>query len=123
MPTLSDFHATAINGADTDLSTFSGKVVLVVNTASKCGLTPQYKGLETLHQQYAESGLTILGFPCDQFGNQEPGSEEEISDFCEMNYGVSFPMFAKIMVNGEDAHPLYRWLRTEKSGLIGDAIK
>ena len=124
MTTLSDFSATAIDGTDTDLSQYDGKVVLVVNTASQCGFTGQYKGLQELHDTYADQGLVVLGFPCDQFGNQEPGDEAEIATFCERNYGVSFPMFAKVDVNGEDAHPLYAWLRDEKSGLLpGDAIK
>ena len=123
MTTLSDFSATSLTGVDTPLSTYEGKVVLVVNTASKCGLTPQYEGLQELYDTYSDSGLVILGFPCDQFGHQEPGTEEEIGEFCEMNYGVSFPMFAKIEVNGDGTHPLYRWLRTEKSGVLGDAIK
>jgi glutathione peroxidase len=91
--------------------------------ASKCGFTPQYTGLEKLHEQYAGKGLAVLGFPCDQFGHQEPGDEAEIKEFCSLNYGVSFPMFAKVDVNGDDAHPLYKWLRSEKSGLLGSRIK
>jgi len=121
--TLADFHATTIEGKDQDLGTYVGDVVLVVNTASKCGLTPQYEGLQQLYDTYAARGLTILGFPCDQFGHQEPGTEDEIATFCERNYGVSFPMFAKIDVNGADTHPLYRWLKDEKRGLLGGAIK
>jgi glutathione peroxidase len=121
--TLADFHATTIEGKDQDLGTYVGDVVLVVNTASKCGLTPQYEGLQQLYDTYAARGLTILGFPCDQFGHQEPGTEEEIATFCERNYGVSFPMFAKIDVNGDDTHPLFRWLKDEKRGLLGGAIK
>ncbi len=93
--------------------------MLVVNTASKCGLTPQYEGLQQLYDDYADQGLVVLGFPCDQFGHQEPGTEEEIGAFCQQNYGVSFPMFAKIDVNGDDTHPLYRWLKDEKSGRLG----
>ena len=120
---LADFHATTIDGKDQDLGTYVGDVVLVVNTASKCGLTPQYEGLQQLYDAYAGRGLTILGFPCDQFGHQEPGTEEEIAGFCQRNYGVSFPMFAKIDVNGGDTHPLYRWLKDEKRGLLGGAIK
>ena len=121
--TLADFHATTIDGKDQDLGTYIGDVVLVVNTASKCGLTPQYEGLQHLYDTYAARGLVVLGFPCDQFGHQEPGTEEEIAGFCERNYGVSFPMFAKIDVNGTDTHPLYAWLKSEKSGLLGGAIK
>jgi len=121
--TLGAFHATTIEGADRDLGDYVGDVVLIVNTASECGLTPQYEGLQRLYDEYSDRGLTILGFPCDQFGNQEPGSEDEISGFCQRNYGVSFPMFAKIDVNGKDAHPLYRWLKDEQSGLFGGRIK
>jgi glutathione peroxidase len=121
--TLADFHATTIEGKDQDLGTYVGDVVLVVNTASKCGLTPQYEGLQELYDTYAGRGFTVLGFPCDQFGHQEPGTEDEIATFCERNYGVSFPMFAKIDVNGADTHPLYRWLKDEKRGLLGGAIK
>jgi glutathione peroxidase len=123
MTTLGDFHATTIDGQDQDLGTYVGDVVLVVNTASKCGLTPQYEGLQKLYDEYAGRGLTILGFPCDQFGNQEPGTEDEIAAFCQQNYGVSFPMFAKIDVNGSDTHPLYQWLKSEKGGLLGGGIK
>ena len=121
--TLGDFHAITIDGKDQDLGTYVGDVVLVVNTAGKCGLTPQYEGLQQLHDTYAARGLTVLGFPCDQFGHQEPGTEDEIASFCEQNYGVSFPMFAKIDVNGGDTHPLYRWLKDEQRGLLGGAIK
>jgi glutathione peroxidase len=121
--TLHDFTATSIDGRDVDLSAFRGKVVLVVNTASKCGFTPQYEGLEQLHERYEDRGLAVLGFPCDQFGHQEPGDEGEIAEFCQLNYGVSFPMFSKIEVNGDGAHPLYRWLRSEKGGVLGDKIK
>ena len=123
MTSLSDFSATTIGGQETDLSQYAGKAVLVVNTASKCGFTPQYKGLEELYGQYKDQGLVILGFPCDQFGHQEPGTEDEIQEFCELNYGVSFPMFAKVDVNGDEAHPLYKWLRSEKGGILGDRIK
>ncbi len=121
--TLGAFHATSIEGADRDLGDYVGDVVLIVNTASKCGFTPQYEGLQRLYDEYADRGLTILGFPCDQFGNQEPGTEDEISGFCERNYGVTFPMFAKIDVNGKNAHPLYAWLKDEQSGLLGGRIK
>ncbi len=121
--TLADFSATTLDGRDQDLGDYLGKVVVVVNTASKCGLTPHYEGLEELYREYADQGLVVLGFPCNQFAGQEPGSEEEIGAFCQKNYGVSFPMFSKIDVNGDNAHPLYRWLRTEKGGILGDAIK
>jgi glutathione peroxidase len=123
MTTLGDFHATTLDGRDQDLGAYVGDVVLVVNTASKCGLTPQYEGLQRLYDDYADRGLTILGFPCDQFGHQEPGTEDEIGAFCQQNYGVTFPMFAKIDVNGSDTHPLYVWLKDEKRGLLGGAIK
>jgi glutathione peroxidase len=121
--TLGDFHAVTIDGKDQDLGTYVGDVVLVVNTASACGLTPQYEGLQKLYDTYADRGFTILGFPCDQFGHQEPGSEDEIASFCERNYGVSFPMFAKVDVNGSDTHPLFAWLKSEKRGLGGGLIK
>ena len=124
MTTLGDFKATTIDGRETDLSEYEGEVVLVVNTASQCGLTGQYAGLQELYDTYRDRGFTVLGFPCNQFGEQEPGDETEIATFCERNYGVSFPMFAKVDVNGDDAHPLFAWLREEKSGLLpGDAIK
>jgi glutathione peroxidase len=124
MTTLGDFSATTIEGQETDLSAYDGQVVLVVNTASQCGFTSQYAGLQELHETYAERGFAVLGFPCDQFGNQEPGDEEEIASFCERTFGVSFPMFAKVDVNGDDAHPLFAWLREQKSGLLpGDSIK
>jgi glutathione peroxidase len=118
-----DFTATTIDGREQPLGEYEGKALLVVNVASKCGFTPQYEGLEKLHESYADQGLVVLGFPCDQFGHQEPGTEAEIQDFCTTNYGVKFPMFAKIDVNGDGAHPLYRWLRSEKSGVLGDRIK
>ena len=101
------------------LSDYRGKPMLIVNTASKCGFTPQYEGLEKLYEQHKDKGLVVLGFPCNQFGAQEPGSEEEIGAFCEANYGVTFPMFAKINVNGSDAHPLYTFLKGEKGGILG----
>ena len=124
MTTLGDFKATTIDGVEADLADYEGQVVLVVNTASQCGFTGQYAGLQELYDTYRERGFTVLGFPCDQFGNQEPGDEAEIASFCERNYGVSFPMFAKVDVNGDDAHPLYAWLRDAKSGLLpGDGIK
>ena len=123
MTSLFDFSAATITGEVQELSTYEGKVVLVVNTASKCGFTPQFAGLQELYETYADRGLVILGFPCDQFGHQEPGTEDEIAEFCSVNYGVSFPMFAKIDVNGKDAHPVYQWLRKEKGGMLGDKIK
>jgi glutathione peroxidase len=120
---LGDFHAVTIDGKDQDLGTYVGDVVLVVNTASECGLTPQYEGLQRLYDAYAGRGFVVLGFPCDQFGHQEPGTEDEIASFCEDTYGVSFPMFAKIDVNGSGTHPLFAWLKHEKSGLGGGKIK
>lgn len=119
MADLYGFSATTLTGQPRTLGDYRGKVLLIVNTASKCGFTPQYKGLQALHERYHDSGLEILGFPCDQFGHQEPGSDTEISEFCELNYGVSFPMFAKINVNGRDAHPLYQHLKEEAPGLLG----
>ena|SRR5579883_2194622 len=124
---LAKFHTykvTAIDGRETSLADYAGKVVLVVNTASKCGFTPQYEGLEQLYQKYRDRGLVVLGFPCNQFGAQEPGNEAEIASFCSLNYHVSFPMFAKIEVNGEHAHPLYQFLKSERPGVLGtEAIK
>jgi glutathione peroxidase len=105
------------------MDSYAGKVVLVVNTASQCGLTPQYEGLESLYRTYNERGLVILGFPCNQFGNQEPGTEKEISEGCLINYGVSFPMFSKIDVNGDDAHPVYKFLKDKLPGSLGKKIK
>ena len=123
-PTVYDFQAKDISGKDIALSAFKGKVMLVVNTASKCGFTPQFGGLEALHSAYAAKGLVVLGFPCNQFGSQDPGSDSEIAGFCQMNYGVSFPMMSKIDVNGPTAHPLYKWLAAEAPGLLGSkAIK
>lgn len=120
---LSDFQATLLDGTEKELSEYAGKVVLVVNTASKCGFTPQYKGLQKLYEDNREDGLVVLGFPCDQFAHQEPGDDDEIGAFCERNFGVEFPMFSKIEVNGSGAHPLYRWLKSQKSGLLGGRIK
>jgi glutathione peroxidase len=120
---LSDFSATTIDGHDRPLGAYAGKVALVVNTASQCGFTPQLEGLEELHREYADQGLVVLGFPCNQFGSQDPGSNDEIGAFCTKNYGVTFQMFEKIDVNGDQAHPLYQWLRSEKGGVLGDAIK
>jgi len=123
MTTLYDFTADTLAGPEQSLADYSGKVVLVVNTASKCGLTPQFTGLQQLYTDHADAGLVVLGFPSDQFANQEFDEAHDIADFCQRNYGVSFPMFAKVDVNGTDAHPLYQWLRSSKSGLLGDAIK
>ncbi len=123
MPSLQDFSATGIDGSDVDLSDYAGQVVLVVNTASQCGFTPQYQGLQALHDRYGEQGFAVLGFPCDQFGNQEPGEDAEIAGFCERNFGVTFPLFSKVDVNGDDAHPVFDWLRSEKGGLLGSRIK
>ncbi len=123
MASIYDFSAKSLAGEETPLKQFEGKVLLVVNTASACGFTPQYKGLEALQQKYAERGFSVLGFPCTQFGRQEPGTAVEIEEFCATNYAVSFPMFDKIEVNGNNAHPLYQYLRREKSGLLGSAIK
>jgi glutathione peroxidase len=117
--TVYDFSAQTLAGRTTSLSDFKGRVLLIVNTASQCGFTPQYAGLELLYQTYKERGLEVLGFPCNQFGAQEPGTADEIGAFCEQNYRVTFPMFAKIDVNGEKAHPLYRFLKKEKPGLLG----
>jgi len=119
MTTAYDFSAKTITGSEQSLSDFKGKVTLVVNVASKCGFTPQYKGLEAIHKQYSDKGFAVLGFPCDQFGHQEPGDEQEIMNFCSLTYDVSFPMFAKIKVNGDDAHPLYKHLKSEATGLLG----
>lgn len=118
------FTVNSLVGEPVSLERYKGKVVLVVNTASKCGLTPQYEGLEALYKEMKDEGLEILGFPCNQFGKQEPGNSEEIASFCLKNYGVSFPMFEKVDVNGDTAHPLYKFLRTEALGLLGsEAIK
>ena len=124
MPTIYDFDAQNIHGEMVPLRQYEGKVLLIVNTASACGFTPQFAGLEDLHKQYADQGLVVLGFPCNQFGSQDPGSNDEIASFCQLNYGVSFPMMAKIEVNGSGAHPLYQWLASEAPGLLGSkAIK
>lgn len=119
-----DFSATTIDGAEQPLSAYRGKTLLIVNVASKCGFTPQYTGLEQLYRDYRARGLVVLGFPCDQFGHQEPGDEAAIKDFCSLNYDVTFPLFAKIEVNGANAHPLYRFLKQQAKGLLGsEAIK
>ena len=119
MPTVYDFDALQIDGKNVKLENFRGQVLLIVNTASACGFTPQFAGLESLHQRYEKKGLAVLGFPCNQFGAQDSGSNAEIADFCQMNYGVTFPMMAKIEVNGSAAHPLYQWLSKEAPGLLG----
>ncbi len=124
MTTVYDFEAQTITGKSVALKEFSGKPMLIVNTASACGFTPQFAGLEELHKAYEKKGLVVLGFPCNQFGAQDKGSNDEIAEFCQLNYGVSFPMMAKIDVNGGDAHPLYKWLSSEAPGLLGTkAIK
>ncbi len=123
MTSLADFSAPTLSGEERDLADYAGKVVLVVNTASKCGFTPQYAGLEQLWTDLGDEGLVVLGFPCNQFGSQEPGEADEIEEFCQVNYGVTFPMFAKVDVNGDAAHPLFEWLKSEKTGLLGGRIK
>ena len=124
MPSLADFEALSIDGQPVALSQYRNQVLLIVNTASACGFTPQFAGLEQLHQTYAPRGLVVLGFPCNQFGGQDPGSNAEIGAFCQKNYGVSFPMMSKIEVNGSQAHPLYQWLCEEAPGILGTkAIK
>lgn len=119
-----DYSATDLSGAPVDLAQYKGKVLLIVNTASACGFTPQYAGLEQVYQQFRDQGVVVLGFPCNQFGHQEPGTESEIGAFCEKNYGVTFPLFAKVDVNGEAAHPLFKQLKKDAPGLLGtEAIK
>jgi glutathione peroxidase len=118
-----DFSAMDIDGANQDLSQYKGKVMLIVNTASKCGFTPQYEGLENLYTKHADKGLVVLGFPCNQFKSQEPGDEKDIKNFCEINYGVSFPMFSKVDVNGENTHELFKYLKSETKGLLGESVK
>ena len=117
------FKATSLQGKEIAMDSYKGKYVLVVNTASKCGLTPQYEGLEKLYEKYKDQGLVILGFPCNQFANQEPGDEQSIAEGCLVNYGVTFPMFSKIDVNGENAHPIYKYLKSELGGVLGSKIK
>ena len=119
MTTVLDFSAARANGEDTALSEFSGKVLLIVNTASKCGFTPQYEGLESLQKSYADRGFSVLAFPCNQFGGQEPGNEEEIQSFCDLNYQTSFPLFSKIEVNGAASHPLFIHLKEQSPGVLG----
>lgn len=121
--TVYEFTAKTIDGKDKSLADYKGKVLLIVNVASKCGFTPQYKGLEELYRKYKDKGFEVLGFPCNQFGSQEPGTNEEIAEFCTTNYGVTFQMFDKIDVNGENAHPLYKFLKANAKGFINDDIK
>lgn len=124
MSSIHDFEALSIDGKPVSLAQFKGKPLLIVNTASACGFTPQFGGLEKLHQTYGKRGLVVLGFPCNQFGSQDPGSNDEIASFCQLNFGVTFPMMEKIHVNGAEAHPLYQWLTAEAPGLLGSkAIK
>jgi len=123
MSTVYDFNAKRNSGEEQSLADYRGKVLLIVNTASKCGYTPQYKELEELYRKYCEQGFEVLAFPCNQFGAQEPGGDEQIRSFCETNYQVSFPLFSKVEVNGDGAHPLYKYLKSEAGGLLTDAIK
>ncbi|MBR1543542.1 MAG: glutathione peroxidase [Muribaculaceae bacterium] len=123
MATIYDFKALTSRGEELDLAQFRGKTLLIVNTASKCGFTPQFAGLEELHRKYKDRGLVVLGFPCNQFLNQDPGSDEEISGFCQLNYGVSFRIMKKIDVNGKNAHPVFRYLKKATGGLLGGPIK
>lgn len=120
---LYELSATLNDGKQKKLRDYKGKVLLIVNTASKCGFTPQYKGLQDLYGKYKQQGFEVLAFPCDQFGHQEPGSDDEIKSFCELNYGVDFPLFSKIEVNGSSTHPVYQYLKSKKGGLLGDTIK
>jgi glutathione peroxidase len=123
MSNIYQFQAELLNGQEQSFSVYTGKVLLIVNTASKCGFTPQFSGLEKLYQQYKQQGLEVLGFPCNQFGGQDPGSNNEIGAFCQKNYGVSFPMFAKVNVKGPEAHPVFRYLTNNSKGLLGSGIK
>ena len=124
MKTFYEFEAKSINGRTVSMKEYNGKTIVVVNTASKCGFTPQYEGLEKLYQKYKDQGLVILGFPCNQFGNQEPGSSHDIQEFCQINYGVTFPLFEKIEVNGKNAHPIFKYLKSNlPGGIFGDRIK
>lgn len=123
MASVYDFSATLSNGPEVALADYRGKVLLIVNTASQCGFTPQFAGLEQMYKTYQEQGFEVLGFPCNQFMSQDPGTNEEILEYCQLNYGVTFPMFNKIDVNGPDAHPLFQFLRKQQKGVMGDAIK
>lgn len=118
-----NFHVTTIRGEQVSMSQYAGKVLLIVNTATQCGFTPQLKELQQLHEKYAEQGLAVLGFPCNQFGSQEPGANEQVEQTCQLNYGVTFPLFAKIEVNGAEADPLFKFLKEEQGGIFGDSIK
>ena len=123
MASIYDFKALRSNGEELDFADYKGKVLMIVNTASKCGFTPQYKGLEALYRKYKDQGLVIFGFPCDQFAHQEPGDDAAIAQFCEINFGVTFPLMKKIEVNGDGAHPVYQYLKSQTKGLLGSAIK
>ena len=123
MPSIYDFTANSLAGDEVQLKRYEGQVLLIVNTASACGFTPQYRGLEALHQQFSPRGFAVLGFPCNQFGAQEPGDAAQIAKFCESNYAITFPLFAKIDVNGGREHPLYKYLKSQKTGLLGSSIK
>ena len=123
MAKIYDFKAQNNKGVEVDFADFKGKVLLIVNTASKCGFTPQYDGLEDLWKKYKDQGLVVIGFPCDQFAHQEPGTDAEIAEFCRLNHGVTFPLMSKIEVNGEGAHPIYKYLKSQTSGLLGRSIK
>lgn len=123
MATIYDYKALNNKGVEVDFKQYEGKVLLIVNTASKCGFTPQYDGLEALYQKYKDRGLVVIGFPCDQFAHQEPGTDAEIAEFCRLNHGVTFPLMSKIDVNGENAHPVYQYLKSAAKGTFGSAIK
>ncbi|MBR6363019.1 MAG: glutathione peroxidase [Bacteroidales bacterium] len=123
MERIYDFKALDNKGKEVDFAAFEGKVLLIVNTASKCGFTPQYKGLEALYKKYKDDGLVVIGFPCDQFAHQEPGDDAEIAQFCEINFGVTFPLMKKINVNGKETHPIFRYLKSKTRGLLGGTIK
>lgn len=123
MSNIFEFRATSINSEEISLEDYKGKVILIVNTASKCGFTPQYEGLQKMYEKYLDKGFEILGFPCNQFGKQEPGNNKEISEFCSLNYGVTFQMFSKVEVNGENAHPVFKYLKQELPGIMGNKIK
>ena len=123
MATIYDFKAVASNGKEIDFKEFEGKVLLIINTASKCGFTPQFDGLEKLNEKYRDRGLVCIGFPCNQFANQDPGSDSEIEGFCRMNYGVTFQIMKKVDVNGKEAHPIFKYLRSQTKGFLGDKVK
>ena len=123
MATIYDFKAVASNGKEIDFKEFEGKVLLIINTASKCGFTPQFDGLEKLNEKYRDRGLVCIGFPCNQFANQDPGTDSEIEGFCRMNYGVTFQIMKKVDVNGKDAHPIFKYLRSQTKGFLGDKVK